>query len=602
MKLRQLSNWDDPSKCVGLVYFAQIVEEMLFDYTLDTYKASVMHTGLLCAEGLQTIEEIENGNIKAPNLRHITDELCSCYKKDLVALSLVTLPSSAFFSTLKNQKSGLNEVRTVLELLSIQLSASKYKKRNEELLIQEIKGSQTISTIRGLARSYITTLIAVGFHPKHIQSECINFFYKGDNRVTGDVPIGNFLSLFSKEKTEFTVIFRTGKIFEQISGVFPEEKLLITHKLPEQIDLSSYPAFSQQGGLYAIAQQISARDIFSARNSAESILKLAATLLTIYHHKENPNWISECIVQDATTKIYSKIANPINSMQKCADLIPAVASNRLKLLVQEFSLDKDSFAKFVRSAQLHSMALGSNTDENQILNLWISLESLIPSESKGEDISNIEHIVNSLIPFLNIGYVEGLLNCLVKDLLTWNATDTRKALKKIEGRKFIDRLAKGLILADCAPSLASLESQLHSFPLLHDRFEYLKYVLTSPTNVVNALDAHKTRLEWQIRRIYRTRNIIVHSGKTPPYTKTLIEHTHGYLDIVLSALVKMASKPKVIHSVGQGFKYANLQYDTYYKALSQKGLSFDGKNIDALLFLEVNRGINGASIETYPTE
>ena len=584
MKLRQLTNWDDPSKCIGLVYFAQIVEEMLFDFTLDTYKASVMHTGLLCAEGLQTIEEIENGNIKAPNLWHITAELCSCFEKDLVAQNMVTLPSSAFYSTLKNPKSGLNEVRTVLELLSIQLSGSRYKKRNEELLIQEIKSPQTISTIRGLARSYITTLIAVGFHPKHIQSECINFFYERGSRIAGAESIDNFLSLFSLEKTEFIVIFRTGKIFEQVSGAFPEERLLITHNLPDDVDLTSYPAFNHQGSLYAIARQISARDIFSARNGAESILKLAATLLTIYHHKEHPSWISECIVQNATTKAYYKIANPINSMQKCADLLPAVASTRLKLLVQEFSLDKDSFAKFVRSAQLHSMALGSNTDENQILNLWISLESLIPSESKGDDISNIEHIVNSLVPFLNIGYVEGLINCLVKDLLIWNATDTRKALKKIEGKKFIDRLAKGLVLKDFAPSLASLEGQLHAFPLLHDRFEYLRHLLSSPTNVVNSLDAHKTRLEWQIRRIYRTRNIIVHSGKTPSYTKTLIEHTHGYLDIVLSMLVNMASKPKVIHSVEQGFKYADLQYATYYGALSQKGLSFDKNNIDALLF------------------
>lgn len=583
MKLRQLTNWVDPTKCNGLVYFAQIVEEMLFDFTLDTYKASVMHTGLLCAEGLQTIEEIENGNIKAPNLRHITAELCSCYEKDLVARSMVTLPSSAFYSTLKNPKSGLSEVRTVLELLSIQLSPSRYKKKNEELLVQEIKGSQNISTIRGLARSYITTLIAVGFHPKHIRSECINFFYKGDS-IAGAESIDNFISLFSPEKTEFTVIFRTGKIFEQVTGVFLEERLLITKSLPEDIDLASYSVFNQQGSLYAIAQKISARDIFSARNSAESLLKLAATLLTIYHHKENPNWISECIVQNTTTKKYYKIANPINSMHKCADLIPSAASIRLKSLVQEFSLNKDSFAKFVRSAQLHSMALASNTDENQILNLWISLESLIPSEAKDEEISNIEHFVNSLIPFLNIGYIEGLLNCLVKDLLTWNATDTRRALKKIEGKKFIDRLAKGLVLEDYATSLTSIESQLHAYPLLHDRFEYLRHLLSSPTNVVNSLDAHKTRLEWQIRRIYRTRNIIVHSGNTPPYTKTLIEHTHGYLDIVLSMLVKMASKPKVIHSVEQGFKYADLQYATYYGALSQKGLSFNRDNIDALLF------------------
>lgn len=129
-----------------------------------------------------------------------------------------------------------------------------------------------------------------------------------------------------------------------------------------------------------------------------------------------------------------------------------------------------------------------------------------------------------------------------------------------------------------------IEDSLQDFHLLRDRVEHFKELLSSPTNVVSALDAHKIRLEWQIRRIYRVRNIIVHSGKTPPYTKPLIEHTHAYLDTVLSTLIKLASKPKSIHSVSQGFKYTELQYNEYYKNLSSKGISFTSDNIEALLF------------------
>jgi hypothetical protein len=271
-------------------------------------------------------------------------------------------------------------------------------------------------------------------------------------------------------------------------------------------------------------------------------------------------------------------------MHKCADLLQSVASNRLTLLLKDFSLEHYSFSKFIRSVQLHSMALGSTSDENQILNLWISLESLIPNETRSEDVSNIEHIIGSLIPFLNIGYVEGLVNNLVKDLLRWDNKTVRLALKHISGRKLSERLAKALVLPEYSHNIASIESNLGDFHLLQDRVNHFKQLLSSPAKIVSALDAHKLRLAWQLRRIYRVRNIIVHSGKTPPYTKSLIEHTHGYLDTVLSSLVRLASKPKKIHSVSQGFKYVELQYLAYYKSLSEKDLCFDSNNIDTLLF------------------
>lgn len=83
---------------------------------------------------------------------------------------------------------------------------------------------------------------------------------------------------------------------------------------------------------------------------------------------------------------------------------------------------------------------------------------------------------------------------------------------------------------------------------------------------------HTQRLEWQIRRIYRTRNLIVHTGITPKYTAILIEHTHSYLDVLLSTLIKLSSLNR-INSVGQGFQYMDLLYNDYIKILDNKNSS-----------------------------
>lgn len=586
MKFRTISKWDEPDKSVGLMYFAQLVEEMLFDFSLDTYKASVMNTSLLCYEALETLKQVERGNIKPPNILHVTAELCATFEKDPVAQALVAIPYRSFVPTLKNPKTPLKELENVLELLAVQLSLSKYRKKNEDLLIQEIRGGQSFQEIRRLARSYITTLIASGFSQKHIRDIVLDFFHFGENRIGGADAIKDFIEQFSNDKTEFTVVFRVEKVFESVADAFSALGLTVTKSLPAEIDLSAYHSFTSVGGqcIYGVVSKVPAKDMHSARMMAERLLKLCSTFLRLFHHKQDAAWSTDCVVVNTKDNSHKKIAAPTNSMHKCSDLIQSVASKRLQLFMTDFSLELDSFSKFIRSAQLHSMALDSNADENQILNLWISLESLVPSETKADDASNIEHIVSSLMPFLCVGYIDRLLNNLVKDLLRWNSVATRNALRAVPGKKFTDKLAKVLALPDFEKERGQIEATFLEFHLLRDRFSYFQTVLSSPAAVLTALDAHRIRLEWQIRRIYRTRNIIVHSGETPNYTRPLIEHTHDYLDSVLSSLVGFASSPKVIHSVGQGFKFVELKYSNYINSLSEKALAFDAHNMDSLLF------------------
>lgn len=586
MKYRSLKKWDDLAQCGSLVYFAQLLDEMLFDYSLDTYKASVMHTGLLCREAVSTIREIEAGNIMLPNIRHVTAELSLNFEKDPVAKAIVSLPLNAFDAALKNPKTPLKELRTVLELLQVQLFPARYRAKNEELLSAEIKTGHRISEIRRLARSYVTELMACGISKRFIRDTLHNFFYYGKDRIGGLGAIDDFLALMPRERRNFTVFFRLDGMFESAAQAFSTLGIEIVKVVPSKFDLDAFPAFAGDGDqtLYGIVDEVKALDVYGARAVAEHRLKLCSTLLSLFHHRETGRWLAECIVYDHLNEKYSRIGEETNPMTRCSDLVEPVATTRLATFMAEFTLEKNSFDKFIRSAQLHAMALKSDASENQILNIWIALESLVPSETRADNTSNIEHIVDSAIPFLNIGYIERLLNNLVKDLLKWNYKVTRNAFKNVPGSKFVDKLAKILVLPEFEGNRRALEGQFRDFHLLRDRFAFFRETLRTPQNVISSLNAHKIRLEWQIRRIYRTRNIIVHSGHTPPHTGTLIEHAHDYLDTVLASLIKMASRPKVVNSVSQGFKHTDLSYSLYCNRLQEKGLSFSAGNMDSLLF------------------
>ena len=85
MRLLNSDHWEDKENCEGLLYFTQLIDEMLFDYTLDSYKPLALNSRLLCIEAFETIEEIRNSYITIKNLQSVLEELIWSLKHDIAA-------------------------------------------------------------------------------------------------------------------------------------------------------------------------------------------------------------------------------------------------------------------------------------------------------------------------------------------------------------------------------------------------------------------------------------------------------------------------------------------------------------------------------------
>ncbi|MCU0374229.1 MAG: hypothetical protein MUF24_02885, partial [Chitinophagaceae bacterium] len=75
MKYKSVTHWQDIESQNGLVFFSQILDESLFDYSLGSYKPLALNSRLLCIEALGTLSHIKSGLIKKPNLKSIIEEL-----------------------------------------------------------------------------------------------------------------------------------------------------------------------------------------------------------------------------------------------------------------------------------------------------------------------------------------------------------------------------------------------------------------------------------------------------------------------------------------------------------------------------------------------
>ena len=583
MKFRSLHKWDNAQGSKELILFAQLVDELLFEFTLDTYKPSAMNSSLLVREAIQTYLAIESGAIKSPNLKHIIDELCENIDKDVIAQSLIRVDLGGVKSTLKDPKTPNKSKLTCLRLIESQMPLTLYKSKNEELLMGSICGAKDSSSIRSLTRSYITTLLNSGYSEKYIQGEAREFFHYSSNRISGNSDISLFLENFKNEPEEFQVVYKGPQFLKGFESAAEKLGITITEnkgELSQVIDKCNFGLAQNQ--IY-LTTKCEAKEYHKAKKYSDSKIDQLQTLIGLYHHKESPKKISEGLVVSPDLINGKIVASHFNPMHKCKDLKIGTASRKLNKFMDGFSMERESFFRFNRSADLHALALASDSVENQLINLWTALESLLPSK-EDEKISQIEHISNSIMPFLNIGYIQKIVIRLSKDLLLWNSGFSKNVFKKVECSGIPEKTLNFLALDKYERLRDDLKRRFNDFHLLRERFCYLEKLMSSPLHVVSSLDSHKQRVDWQIRRIYRARNMIVHDGRTPSYTEILIENTHDYLDTILSSLMSLGSKDHILNSIDQGFKMAELSYLSYYKRLNEKGLKFDERNIE--LFFE----------------
>lgn len=582
MKYRKTEKWDDVGNSKNLLFFAQLFDELFFDFSLDTYKPSSMNTSLLCEEALEVIEEINKGNIKAPNLQHIIDELCENLSRDRVAQELLSINLKQINSVLREPKKPVEDKRIVIELILRQINLKTYKKQNEKLLVEAILGESDFSIIRSLTRTYATTLLNLGFSSEYIAEITKKFFHYDKNRINGNAAISEFISFFCDKPKQYRIVFKTKNdigIYEESLKTF---KISLIRDINELgVDLSKHKIQKRDGDIFICISDIKARDNFSAKSQAEEVLEMSSTIFGLFHHKQQISWTTDCIIINDTDAKVDRSRSRTNSMHKCIDQKPSRAATQANRFLADFGLEKNSFRIFTRAAELHSLALKSDSSENQMLNLWIALESIIPA-GHDDSISNIEHIIQCAIPFLNLSYYQRLVARLTSDFFNWNRAQTKKVLADIDGENQVIKVAKLLALPEFAAQRKELKESFKDFHLLRDRFEYLEYIYSDPKKMFDGLNAHTRRVGWQIRRIYRARNMIVHCGITPSYINLLIENIHDYLDHIIQKIISLVSDSQKILSIEQAFKLTDMTYKYLEDALSQKDKKFSNDLIEIM--------------------
>ena len=552
---------------VAVDFFSQLLDEMLFDYTMDTYKPAAFSPGLMCEELFNIVDRVERGEMDRARITPVLEELAYLIGNDGVSKGLIDFEAKFYCEF--SEQTKISELISRLRLLRNRLAARPYLLECERLILDYLKDGRDRRKLRLVVRSWAAAKINSGTHPGFIRDAVHQRFFDNPEDFTSLDAVKEFFESVRPAKKQHEIYFWASPLFLHVRDqcrsfrieVVESKDFPVAVVMPDGDRLVLLKAFG-----------LEAKDQYTARDIAERRIEQISDFFVLFHHREKLAWKKDAFV---ITEGQLRPIRPTQSpLKKTNDLRPPKASKRFAELVEGLSLrDPDAWSKFMSIVRLHGVAAGAESTQIQLVNLWTALEVIAPHSK-----SKLRGVVGSIMPFLVCSYIEHIFWDLASDLRRWNGRDFRKIIAEPEypeGYRLCHKLAEVMICEGRASTREKILILTDGYPLLKFRCLSVIERFGSKSKITSAIELHSKRIEWQIERIYRARNMIVHDGGAPLALDVLTENAHYYLDSFINVVMKLASRGGVARDIDEAITYMKervLLWNRYLKGQGEIGI------------------------------
>lgn len=564
MLLKDTKPWLDENDKSGLLFLVQRLDELTYPYTIDSYRVPTTNVPFLVAECLRVLKDYEEHDVNPAHIDRIWEELENRMSGNFIAHSLLRVP---WIEYQKVDRKNFEALQEALSVLSVELQPLKYLQTC--LDSAKMLKPKELEKFELIAREITTTLVNCGLDASWISKLIEKHFYSEESKDNAESIDDFFKDLIPKSRyfdVHLTITTDARRIKKEITEIFD-----ITFSDTDKMEKDKrYGGLSAAHGESFISiSEISAPDPFTALRIAKRNIARMHDLYGLFYHKGSYQ-IGEIahVTQKEVEGGGEVFRANINSMEFIRDNKRGYADRKLELLIQKVKLPTGSDAdKFFRVVDFHGMSLGSKVPENQLINLWTSLETIAPSQ-KGKSI--IGSVVDGIVPFICLQYFSKLYTNIAKDLKRWND----QKYKEVLGSTGIDLSAetsekafKLIVLRENDAACTKLLSQMDDFPLLRYRIFEMNKKAQKGESISAWIAAHQRRVEQQLYRIYRTRNSIVHSASESTSIEHLIVSAHDYFDQTFALSSAMCGRPYGFSNYVDCFRFAKMAYGKYKENL-----------------------------------
>ncbi len=553
---------------VGVKFLAQALDELLYDYSPASFKPRVMGLEGLCHEALVMVDQIESGKIDRTRIEPVLEELEAVLQSDPVSDDLVELPYRFYTAFSKDVKPG--DLRVRLRLLINKIDEGQYLQALQRKLIDLCSDDKRKKLIYQTARRWVSSLNAAGYSKQHIRRVVAEVVYADNVIISQSSDLVRLFERFSFVSAEYEVAFVASSIVTQAPRVAERFRSVILGAEDRSFErVVQLGAQVGDGRKIICFKRIRALDPYAARGIAEKGLEHISDLLALFHHKDKISWDSAAYAKRKDGD-WEAVEPQNSSLKRSRDNVPGKAGEKLDTIISglKFS-DDDSISRFISIVRLHGSALEAVSAEAQLVNIWTAMEVLVHREFE----SKLKSVVRLLTPFLIYGYVDRLLHYLAGDIYRWKRHRFYRIIKidELKGWRTHHRLAAVLRGGEYESRRNELYDLVAPYALLRNRCYHISEMISSCESLESSLQEHERRVVWQIRRIYRARNLIVHDGTTPEYLDALTENAHEYLDAFIDRFFVLCAKFGSATSLEEAAVFQAQLHDQWRKKLREGG-------------------------------
>lgn len=593
MKKGNLERWKNIDGCINLLLFSQLVNELLFDYSIPSNRVSTLNSHYLCMDALNCIESIDNHGVPEGTLKPIMEELYSVLKKDPIFENTTDSPLYFFVKyqadkyVLTNRVSDMNygDLRkTARALDTCFFSENRYYKLLKSKIVEIVESNDITrqKELFRLVKSLLTELMNSGYTLRFIYEVMNKNFWNPQTDIEQPTAINLFFDVFDFSTHEYDVVFKVNrKRMEKFVGCI--QGVQFSDNLEPRFNTHGERQFlNRRNRECFLVIKKKSLEPFKAAENVKDMLSANSALYRLYDHNYRYDInIVPCMVYDESA--YYKVAQPKRAVEHTRTMSAQqifgsmdVANRALQSAAENYAIN--DLVAIMNAAQFHSHSLDSESEENQLLDLWSIFESVLDISNKHTS-DRINQVCMYLVPILKRNYIYSLFEQLATDIKNYDEQFFNN-LVGTNREKAVQIVCEFVLLDTYEQERAEFLNRCTNFPLLKERIEYYKSVLSSTTSIFKFVDKHAERVRWQVMRIYRNRNLIIHNGKSMPYMRLLIENLHSYVDDFLSYSIRSLSEGHDIESMCQELFVKECRWNTYFQKNNRQ---LDGDLITQML-------------------
>lgn len=542
--------------------------ELTFHYSLDSYRAPSLNAPLLARELLSLIRTVRKTGKGDGDLKHVLAELKYRISADQVAAEMIGLPAA---DVLPEGAVGIDDMEARVRIVRDKLQLLPYLNRILEALKYEADQKKpSRSNIDLLLSSAVTTMVNMGIANSYLHATVKQFF-----DVKSAKPIAEKLSdLWERilgASYEYDVLlvvkFSSTAVTSDHYDYF---NIQFCNEIPAEFAVEPRPQKEAEslavdaGQKVAIVEKIVAPDPHAAVSRAIETFRRLFDLAALFDHKSVIEVSKSARALNKADEKCIRVTAQRNSMTFIDEKQTARVLKGLNSLLNDVRItNPEEFSKLVRAITLHGQALTTSDIEAQFLNVWTALEIMGRNFQRK---SIVEDVITSILPITVLGYPSRIVD-------HWGRQAQGVAPDFVDFVKSsssdLDWRAAFLTKKMDAKDHEHACSILAARPALLFRSFNIGIKLSTPEKLLKDLERHEQMVKWQLRRIYRARNIIAHSGSSPSYTASLLGNAHDYLDQVFSEVGSRFCSPHPHEKISDIFLLCDLRLSRWKRNLGQ---------------------------------